>query len=935
MTPIHVRLLGPVDLEVDGVSSVLQAKPLTVLAVLAQRSRRSISVEELLEEVWGPRRPETAVSSLRNCITTVRRTLRPYAEITAVPGGYRLEPADGTDLSVDTDTLAALCEQVDAAMNAGRYDTADATIASALALWRADPLTGVTGPWAERERGRLRQTHTGLRRSALEVAVHNGRHREVLGDLELLVAAEPHNERLHGLLMTALYRDGQRVGALATYRRARQRLNADVGIEPGPALTQLFQAILADTEPAASLLTPTSARIPKPAQLPAATMDFVGRDQLLAELVRRCSAPATVASISGMGGIGKTTLAVQVAHQLRERFPDGQLYVDLQGADPVPRAPSQVLGGFLRALGIGNADIPDDLGERAALFRSAMSERAMLVVLDNAADLAQVSPLLPSGPACAVLITSRSPIGVPAATAIRLPVLSVNESVALFTHIVGAERASSEAEAVLRIVTLCGALPMAIRIIAARIHSRPHWTIASEAERLCAEREDLRYFQVGDVALAAAFRSGFELLDAETARAFRLLADAEVPRLALPAVATVLDRDLRRAETLCELLVDRGMLESDGRERYRYHDLMRIFARSCPNPDNSDALLRLLDFTLATTKNFLDVRRHGQVLVSLLAATTSAGEPVTSYLHSEGILDAERRNYVALYRLAVDRGGPEHRVIAADLAVGVAETFSATGPTVDLAGALTALVDKLDADHAVEAKMRARMALAFALINESGDMPRGLATLQRARADMREDAHLHWIANAHGLSGIAAIRDRDMPRAIDELSTARAMFRRAGDIAGVRRMWCMKAVLFANCGDRHAALAAAARAVSLTTPEDGDAMIEVLARGAAGSALCRDGLISDGLAVLDEARRIAERNGTRRCESIIYGHLAEAHRLAGDPAEASRCAKLVVEARGADWEQDFLIHRAELLAAQNALRTAEYPAEPVLAERAP
>lgn len=772
MSSIRISVLGQIEVTVDESKLILTGKQLGILLMLLDCVGETVSTESLLDGVWGQTRADNAVGSLRNSVMTLRRALEPVVRVTSARGGYRLEPADGAALVVDGHALDELRDAAESAMAAARYDDAEAAVSQALGLWRAEPLTGVSGPWAEAERHRLRGVRGWLRETAAEIALRRGRHLEVRAELQAMAAADPYNERVQALLMTALSRSGRRADALEVYQRTRRLLVDELGIDPGPNLVEVHRRVLDDME---CVPESVSTRLPSPAQLPSATADFTGRSDLVQALVDRLggSETAATASISGMSGIGKTTLAVHVAHMVRDRYPDGQLYADLCGADPVPRAPSQVLGGFLRALGIGDADIPDDLVERSALFRSAVCERAVLVVLDDAAGVDQIVPLLPGGPRCAVLITSRSPIPLPGALTMRLDVLGHDDAVALFTRIVGDERVAAEPEATRRVVSLCGLLPMAVRIVAARINSRPQWPIAAETGRLVGEHADLDSFRVGDIALEAAFRSGYEQLDAEQARAFRLLADAEIPRLTLPAVAAILIREPRRAERLCETLTDRGLLESTGHQRYRYHDLMRIFARGCPNPDDEDALLRLIDFTLATAKNILTVRLHGDALIPILADTIASGTAPADFAQSEALLESERRNCVALYQLACTRGGPHHRRLAADLALAVAETFSATGPTVDLAGALTTLIDALDADHATEAALRARMALAMALIHEHGDMPQGLAVLHRARADMRAETHQRLIASGHGLAAISAIHDGDVTRATTEFAAAR------------------------------------------------------------------------------------------------------------------------------------------------------------------
>lgn len=297
-----------------------------------------------------------------------------------------------------------------------------------------------------------------------------------------------------------------------------------------------------------------------------------------------------VSALAGIGGVGKTTLAVHVAHRARPVFPDGQLYVDLQGAGARAAEPETVLGAFLRALGTAESAIPDSLEERAALYRSLLDGRRILVLLDNARDAAQVRPLLPGTEGCAALVTSRvRMVDLAGAHLVDLDVMSPDEALSLFTRIVGEERVASEREAALDVVAACGFLPLAIRIAASRLASRRTWTVSVLAAKLADERRRLDELQAGDLAVKATFELGYGALEPAQARAFRLLGLADGPDISLRAAAAVLDLPPEEAEDLLESLVDTSLLESAAPGRYRYHDLVRLYARSCAERDEQAA----------------------------------------------------------------------------------------------------------------------------------------------------------------------------------------------------------------------------------------------------------------------------------------------------------------------------------------------------------
>jgi tetratricopeptide (TPR) repeat protein len=428
--------------------------------------------------------------------------------------------------------------------------------------------------------------------------------------------------------MKALSRSGRRADALQVYTDTRRVMVDELGIEPGSELRDLHRRLLAADEPSPAqpavappvqpsrrpivpfMDEPLPAPI-SPAQLPADVADFTGRTALVKRLTamltprtHRTAPPRAL--VAGIGGVGKTALAVHAAHQVRQHYPDGQLYVDLRGAGPDAADPLNVLSAFLRAFGVSPNATPADLDERAAMYRSVLASRRVLVVLDDAADAAQIQHLLPGSATCGVLVTSRR----------RLPEMqwdeqtelegmSRDEALTLFSRTIGAERAGKEPEAVAEVVDACGRLPLALRITAAKLVDRPQWTVRSMADKLARERGRLSELRVGSLEVEATFHLGYGQLDATSARAFRLMSLPEGPGLSLPAAAALVGEPEPSAEPVVERLVDLNMVASPAPDRYAYHDLLRLFARqraaqTDSKQDRIDAMVRLGDHYLGT-----------------------------------------------------------------------------------------------------------------------------------------------------------------------------------------------------------------------------------------------------------------------------------------------------------------------------------------------
>ncbi|OMI36047.1 AfsR/SARP family transcriptional regulator [Streptomyces sparsogenes] len=588
---LRFTVLGPVRVR-RGEEELAAGRPQerALLCALLLRRGRTATAQELVDAVWGGKPPRSALPTLRTYAFQLRRTLGPGV-LVSDSGGYALHtPADALDLMV--------CESYEAqarsARAAGDSPRARSLLHQALALWRGEPLGGVPGPYAQAQRARLAEWRLTLLQARLELDLDLGHHTEALAELTALSVEHPLWERLRALQMLALYRGGRQAEALRVYADIRHLLAEELGVDPGPELTELYRNVLCASPalaPAPSPRRPPAEaagpyHAPRAAQLPAEPADFTGRDTLVRRLTGRLAgAPdpvPPVLALRGPGGVGKTALALRVAHAVRGHFPDGQLYADLLGQDPAPADPAAVLGAFLRALGIPAPAVPDGTPERAALYRSTLAGRRVLVLLDNARAGAQVRPLLPGAPGCAVLVTSRARLAdLCGAHAVDLDVMSPGEALVLFARVIGEERAAAEPEACRKAVAACGFLPLAVRIAAARLAARPAWTVAALAALLADERGRLDELRIGDLAVASCFASAYGRLAPEQARAFRLLALADGPELSATTAAALLGRDRRDPSVgaLLESLVDSGLLESPAPGRYRYHELLRLYAR--------------------------------------------------------------------------------------------------------------------------------------------------------------------------------------------------------------------------------------------------------------------------------------------------------------------------------------------------------------------
>ncbi|MFF2145352.1 BTAD domain-containing putative transcriptional regulator [Kitasatospora sp. NPDC058190] len=661
---LRFQVLGPVQAWLDGKPlSLGSPQQQAVLTTLLLHSGRLVTTQDLVDALWGDRPPAQAVAALRTYISRLRTVIEPRREVRrpaelliSVADGYALRiPGEALDLTV----FERLSAEAAAARASGDKHEAHRLLAQALDLFSGRPLTGIPGPYADAQRLRLAERQVAAAEELCAAALDIGLHSEIVGELNNLTAEHPLRERLRELLMLALYRCGRQAEALGVYTDTRKLLIEELGVEPGAGLSAMHTRILA-ADPALTLPAapaPTTredglAAPPPPAQLPADVSDFSGRsdlvDDLSTVLMNATGQAVVVTSLAGIGGVGKTTLAVHVAHRVRSDFPDGQLYVDLRGAGASPADPVVVLGDFLHALGV--TESPDSLEQRAALYRSLLASRRMLILLDNARDADQIRPLIPGVSGCAVLATSRSRLaGIPGAQLFDVEELTPDEALALFSAIVGEQRVAAEPEAAMKVVTACGFLPLAVRIAAARLASRPRWSVSDLASRLADQRRRLDELQLGNLAVETTIGLGYGQLSAAEARAFRLLALIDSPDIPLAAVTALLGVDEYTAEDLAEALVEANMLECFAPGRYRYHDLLRLYAqrqneRIGDTEEQERAVMRLLDLLIPTVRNAARTIEPDDPEPALLTTPASPGIDLPTsgsaqdWLRTEGAL---------------------------------------------------------------------------------------------------------------------------------------------------------------------------------------------------------------------------------------------------------------------------------------------------------
>ncbi|MYT28604.1 MULTISPECIES: AfsR/SARP family transcriptional regulator [unclassified Streptomyces] len=671
----RIRLLGPVRY-VSARGNVTRPGapgPQSVLAALALRPGTLVTIDELIDGLYFDDPPASARRVIVNYIHRLRTHLDREARAAQPgdggdgPGRAVIETmADGYVLRIPEDRVDALrFGQLVALARRhahGRDPAAGAAcLEEALAMWQGPALAGLPGPFALNWRRTLGEQLASALEYRLELLLVCGRHAEAVPDIVRALKTYPYRERLHGALMLALYRSGRAAEALSAYDRARRVLAEDLGIDTSPTLRTLHAAILAGDEAlllpsdqgdeddvedeagqgdegAASAAEAARAGAPAPVgpgQLPPAPCDFTGRQEQMSALVSALTSGQAhaVAVVTGMGGAGKTALALRAAHAVAGTYPDGQLYANLRAPDGAPADPGEVLAGFLTGLGVPAERIPGSLPERAALFRTVLSPRAVLVVLDNAATAAQIEPLLPGAARCAVLITGRTLPALPATVTLPLRGLGADEAVELIGKVAGVHRIQAEPDAVAALVAACGHLPLALRAAGARLAARPGWSVAALLERVSDQARLLAELRVGEVTVEAVFEMSFAQLSARQAAAFLALSVPHCTEFDVRAAAAALRMPEQEAEDVLEALVDAALLETGAPGRYHFHDLVGAYARQKARSELPASEHR------AVVRGAIDYLCTG--VVAAVRATQPLSGPLTAEIHPRRTADLD------------------------------------------------------------------------------------------------------------------------------------------------------------------------------------------------------------------------------------------------------------------------------------------------------
>jgi DNA-binding SARP family transcriptional activator/tetratricopeptide (TPR) repeat protein len=833
---VRLGVLGPL-LVLDDAGHhvpVPAARLRALLAALLLHAGTPMSAESLADLVWNGEPPDGAAITLRTYVRRLRTALGPNVaeRIVTRPPGY-LCRADEPE--VDVLRFEALCRETDAAVRERRWPRAFEATEFAVALWRGAPLLDVPSRTLQHEFvPRFEQLRVQVLENQAVAALALGRAEQWVQPLRELVAAHPLRERLHGQLMLALARSGRRAEALDAYRRAHRTLADQLGIEPGPELRDLHQRILAGDEEqpapdrgpgqaptAAGQVTRPTARSDcvVPRQLPAAAGHFTGRQAELDTLVGllastdRAAETVVISAIDGMAGIGKTALAVHAAHRLADRFPDGQLFIDLRGYTKgyLPREPGRVLEALLRALGVPAQQIPEDTEERAALYRQGLVGTKTLVLLDNAASEAQVRLLLPGAPGCLVLVTSRKRLkGLDDARSLSLDLLPPGEAATLLRAVAGPDHIAADDPLLGEVAQMCGRLPLALRIAGALLRHRPAWSLEHLAALLRDQHRRVPTLSDGERDLATVFDLSYTGLDGRHRLLLRRLALVPGSDADAYAAAALLECDPQTATGLLEDLVDHNLLIEHVPGRYRLHDLIRAhtLAKHDPADERDAALDRLLHYYAHTAGN-------ASVLIARYPRSAPDGQapahaPVLTGSDAATVwLRTERDNLEAAHAHAHVSALDGYAVA---LAAGLAEMLHIDGPltrAVELHQAATAIAQR----HGWPAAHATALTDLAVARRQAGDLSGSADAASRALEIFR--AAGHRLGEANALLHMAGVRRLagDLPGAGNALAQALEIFRAAGHRLG-------EANALLNLGD--------VRSLAGDLPGAGDALAQAL-----------------------------------------------------------------------------------------------------------
>ncbi|SDH66310.1 DNA-binding transcriptional activator of the SARP family [Actinokineospora alba] len=938
-----LRVLGPVEIVgPDGPAALVGARQRAVIAALALHPGTMLPFSRLVDAVWGEDPPRTAVKTLHSHVARIRQALTagglPQLVLTREPGYVLAAPRH----AVDAHQFIAGVERGRALRAGGALDEAAVQLRAAVALWRGDALADapVEG-WAAGEVDRLHELRLSAFEELYDIEVRIGRHHEVMGAVSGLLAEHPSRERLTGIHMLALYRAGRQTDALDAYQRLRHRLADDLGVDPGPELSGLHLAILR-RDPA--LDSPAPKPIPAavvPAQLPARVGHFTGRDEELQalEAVSAADDDLPVVVVCGPAGMGKTSLAVQWAHTATSRFPDGQLFLDLRGHDPKSALSAEdALTHVLRGLDVPDDRMPSSPAEQAALYRTLLHGKRFLVVLDNACRADDVLPLVPGGRNLLV-VTSRNSLAAlstrHAMRVIAVDALGHDAAVALLGSVLGADRVAREPGPAARLARLCGGMPLALRIAAARLIGHPKRPIAEFAAELnSAGRLDNLAVEGDTRTVRTVLASAYSPLSEEPARLFRRLGLHPGPTFSTHLGAAVCGVARSVGGQAIDELSTAHLVTAVAADRYRFHDLTRVFARQCATADEPDDVgERLLDWYLLVAHQANQLINPARDVVTPSIRYPDAVVPFGDDQRAAiAFLDAERDNFLPVVQHARETGRPRQ---AWELTYLLTSFYEATGhwhERIELCRQGAAAACDLG-DPLAEGEMLRALGVAFYMSRRLDDAletnMRALAVVERG-GDLAGQGHVYNnIGNAYAElrrfdEAVAALRLavsrcadagnrlgralslRNLGRtyirmgqadlSVEPLNDALAQLRDLGN----RRLEAGtldtlgEAYLQRGQHDRAITEFTAALAISR---EIGDRWLEWEILHDLGVAHLDRGAVAAALAALEAALAITREVGGRHGEAMALDSVGRAYLHAGDLERADQHLTLAVAAR--------------------------------------
>ena len=686
---IDLRVLGPFEMSIDGTATTLRGeRAIKVFALLVLNANMLVPIQRIVDFTWAEP-PNSARQQIHNVVSALRRTLTAAdgrADIVTMPSGYKLEVAEQ---AIDLFRFQADLRTAESAEAAQDVRAAIDVLNLAVGRWRGPALANVDSHLAASIAASLNDQYLGTFERLAKLSIAVGESTSVIGGLTRLVGEHPYREQLRALLMIALHGSGRQSEALSVFEQGRQLLSRELGLDPGPILRAAHEQVLSggqvirgtDDKPPPpnlpSVLPPTvrpflddeQHPVDGPTFLPRDIGEFTGRlqeiDYLTSGALREVPNVPTVLVVYGMGGVGKTTLVIRMAHRMSEHYPDGRYFIDLEGfsARDEPVKPLQALSLLLRQSGAPPELLPPDLNGCVALWRSRLAGKRALILLDNAADVEQVRTLLPSAPGVLVLISSRRRMTeLEGIEPLCLDVMSPTEALSLLSTIVGPDRVGAEPEAAQAIAELCGRLPLAIHIVAARLRTRINWSISSTAQQLRSQRGRARLLAIGERSVVDVLSWSYRHLTGEQQRFFRLLSLHPGPQVDAYAAAALAAVSRDDAEACLDELFEANLVEQRTSDFYQLHDLVRDCSWLLLNEHTDEASRRravagLADYYLQSARSWCTSVTKGFFTIGsdVVADACDIKEPADDETAFE-LYELEYRNLCAVQRLAVEYG---------------------------------------------------------------------------------------------------------------------------------------------------------------------------------------------------------------------------------------------------------------------------------------